>query len=91
MSERIGKLESKWTIVNGLSIHTRVSVAPVPVEDPAIVMVHGLVVSSLKHAKGSQIGALSVMHQFGRSPIDALLLHRRHLLWILRLGLIIVI
>ncbi len=46
MSERIGKLESKWTIVNGLSIHTRVSVAPVPVEDSAIVMVHGLVVSS---------------------------------------------
>lgn len=46
MSERIGKLESKWTIVNGLSIHARVSVAPVPVEDSAIVMVHGLVVSS---------------------------------------------
>lgn len=46
MSEKIGKLESKWTDVNGLSIHARVSVAPVPVEDLAIVMVHGLVVSS---------------------------------------------
>ncbi len=46
MSERIGKLESKWTIVNGLSIYARVSIAPVPVEDSAIVMVHGLVVSS---------------------------------------------
>ena len=46
MSEQIGKLESQWTIVNGLSIYARVSVNPVPVESSAIVMVHGLVVSS---------------------------------------------
>jgi 2-hydroxy-6-oxonona-2,4-dienedioate hydrolase len=46
MTEQIGRLESKWTSVNGLSIYARVSVDPVPVEDSAIVMVHGLVVSS---------------------------------------------
>ena len=46
MREPIGKLASEWTIVHGLSIHARVSVNPVPAEAPAIIMVHGLVVSS---------------------------------------------
>ena len=46
MREPTGKLASEWTIVHGLSIHARVSVNPVPAEAPAIIMVHGLVVSS---------------------------------------------
>lgn len=46
MREPIGKLASEWTIVHGLSIHVRVSINPVPAEVPAIIMVHGLVVSS---------------------------------------------
>jgi len=46
MREPIGKLASEWTIVHGLSIHAHVSINPVPAEAPAIIMVHGLVVSS---------------------------------------------
>ena len=46
MREPIGKLASEWTTVHGLPIHARVSVNPVPVEAPAIIMVHGLLVSS---------------------------------------------
>jgi len=46
MRESIGKLASEWTLVHGLPIHARVSVNPVPVEAQAIIMVHGLVVSS---------------------------------------------
>src|SRR5689334_15898249 len=46
MSEHIGKLESKWTIVNGLSMHARISVDVVPAQKLPIVLVHGLSVSS---------------------------------------------
>jgi len=46
MIQQIGKLESKWTIVNGLSMHARISVDPTPVHDFPVVLVHGLSVSS---------------------------------------------
>ena len=46
MSEHVGKLESKWTAVNGLSLHARISVEPLPVHDVPVVLVHGLSVSS---------------------------------------------
>lgn len=46
MSEPTGKLESKWTKVDGLSIHARISVDPIPARDEAFVLVHGLSVSS---------------------------------------------
>lgn len=46
MSLRKGRLQSKYTIVDGLSIHARVSAEPVPDDAPVIVLVHGVVVSS---------------------------------------------
>jgi 2-hydroxy-6-oxonona-2,4-dienedioate hydrolase len=46
MGERIGKLASRWTLVDGLFMHARVSVDPVPTERPPVVLVHGLIVSS---------------------------------------------
>ncbi len=42
----MGKLGSRWAVVNGLRMHARVSVDPVPEASPAVVLVHGLVVSS---------------------------------------------
>ena len=44
--ERMGKLVSRWVRVDGRRLHTRVSVDTVPVGRPAIVLVHGLLVSS---------------------------------------------
>ncbi|MBX6311765.1 MAG: alpha/beta hydrolase [Isosphaeraceae bacterium] len=46
MGGRIGRLRSTWTIVNGQPIHARVSAEPVPAEAPAVVLVHGMSVSS---------------------------------------------
>jgi 2-hydroxy-6-oxonona-2,4-dienedioate hydrolase len=40
------KLETVWTRVGGLQIHARVSGGPEPARHPAVVLVHGLVVSS---------------------------------------------
>src|SRR5919202_1010144 len=44
--QRPGRLESRWTRVLGLAVHTRVSVDAVPGGTPAVVLVHGLGVSS---------------------------------------------
>ena len=44
--ERIGKLASRWALVEGLPMHARVSVDPVPAGSPTVVFVHGLLVSS---------------------------------------------
>ena len=41
-----GKLKSTWVNVNGLSMHTRLSTDPVPPTASAVVLVHGLSVSS---------------------------------------------
>jgi pimeloyl-ACP methyl ester carboxylesterase len=41
-----GRLESRWLSTNSLRLHARVSVNAVPVGRPAIVLVHGLLVSS---------------------------------------------
>ncbi|MDQ2714498.1 MAG: alpha/beta hydrolase [Chloroflexota bacterium] len=46
MSQQEGRLESKWVTVNGLSMHFRASVDPVPGDEPVVVLVHGLSVSS---------------------------------------------
>jgi 2-hydroxy-6-oxonona-2,4-dienedioate hydrolase len=46
MSGRGETLESTWAVVNGLKVHARVSVRRAPKEAPAIVLVHGLGVSS---------------------------------------------
>lgn len=45
-SQRPGRLESRWTTVQGYSLHWRVSVDPVPACAPAVVLVHGYGVSS---------------------------------------------
>jgi len=41
MTERLGRLESRWTRVDGLSMHTKVSVEPLPADAPSVVLVHG--------------------------------------------------
>jgi 2-hydroxy-6-oxonona-2,4-dienedioate hydrolase len=41
MSERIGRLESRWTTADGIRMHARVSVDPVPAGAPVVVLVHG--------------------------------------------------
>jgi pimeloyl-ACP methyl ester carboxylesterase len=46
VSKRIGRLKSVWTAVNGLRVHARVSVEPVPPDSPVVVLVHGVGVSS---------------------------------------------
>lgn len=46
LRERIGNLESRWTMVDGVRIHARVSVDPVPEAAPAVVLVHGAGISS---------------------------------------------
>ena len=45
-TELLGRLESRWTAVRGLSMHARVSVDPVPGDRIPVVLVHGLGVSS---------------------------------------------
>ncbi len=45
-SQRIGRLTSTWTAVNGLSLHARVPVDPAPAGSPVVILVHGLGVSS---------------------------------------------
>ena len=40
------RTESRWAIVDGLRMHARVPAHPAPKEAPAVVLVHGLVVSS---------------------------------------------
>ena len=45
-TERIGRLESRWFVVDGWGLHARVSVEPVPAAAPAVVLVHGLGVAS---------------------------------------------
>ncbi len=44
MSLHQGRLQSQYTIVDGLSMHARVSAEPV--DAPVVILVHGLVVSS---------------------------------------------
>lgn len=39
-------LKSTWTMVNGIKMHSRLSIESVPVTAPAVVLVHGLSVSS---------------------------------------------
>jgi pimeloyl-ACP methyl ester carboxylesterase len=46
VSQRTGKLEGEWVTVNGLPVFARVSVDPAPPDAPAVVLVHGLIVSS---------------------------------------------
>lgn len=46
MKLKKGKLNDSWVTINGLPIYARVSAAPEVHNSPAIVMVHGLVVSS---------------------------------------------
>ena len=46
-ARKAGRLESAWNVVDGLLMHVRVSVDPVPDGAPANVLVHGLAVSSL--------------------------------------------
>ncbi len=46
LGPRTGRLESQWTIVDGLRMHARVSVDPVPETPLPVVLVHGLGVSS---------------------------------------------
>ncbi|MGH7826273.1 MAG: alpha/beta fold hydrolase [Candidatus Binatia bacterium] len=41
MAEDIGTLRHTWTDVNGLRMHSLASVDPVPVDTPAVVLVHG--------------------------------------------------
>ena len=41
MRERIGQLDSRWTVVHGLSMHSKISVEPVPADAPAVILVHG--------------------------------------------------
>jgi 2-hydroxy-6-oxonona-2,4-dienedioate hydrolase len=45
-AERIGRLESRWSVVTGRRLHVRVSVEPVPADALAVVLVHGLGVAS---------------------------------------------
>lgn len=44
MSLRQGRLQSQYTIVNGLLMHARVSAEPP--DAPVVILVHGVVVSS---------------------------------------------
>ena len=44
--ERIGRLASRWHDVAGSRLHARVGVEAVPASAPAVVLVHGLAVSS---------------------------------------------
>ncbi|GAX37749.1 hypothetical protein [Nodularia sp. NIES-3585] len=44
MSLRKGRLQNQYTIVDGLSMHSRVSAKLV--DAPVVILVHGLVVSS---------------------------------------------
>ncbi|HTD18866.1 MAG TPA: alpha/beta hydrolase [Ktedonobacteraceae bacterium] len=46
MSKHQEKLVSKWAKVNGLPMHARISVNPLPDDTPVVVLVHGLSVSS---------------------------------------------
>lgn len=46
MNEQIGRLESRWSEVEGVRMHARVSVDPVPEGRVPVVLVHGQVVSS---------------------------------------------
>jgi 2-hydroxy-6-oxonona-2,4-dienedioate hydrolase len=46
MSEHIGRLESRWDVVRGKRLHARVAVEAVHPDAPAVVLVHGLIVSS---------------------------------------------
>src|SRR5947199_1657332 len=49
MSDRGGgdeELVGRWTLVGGLPTFARVSATPLPATAPAVVLVHGLVVSS---------------------------------------------
>lgn len=43
---RQGWVESKWTRVDGIRMHARVSVNPVPANAPNVVMIHGIGISS---------------------------------------------
>jgi 2-hydroxy-6-oxonona-2,4-dienedioate hydrolase len=45
-NRRAGEPKTSWTIVNGLPVHARVSEGPSPEGRPAVVLVHGLIVSS---------------------------------------------
>ena len=42
----IGETKSRWAVVGGLRMHARVPAGPTPEGAPAVVLVHGLVVSS---------------------------------------------
>ncbi len=44
--QRIGRMASTWIEVDGWRLHTRVSLDPVPADSPAVILVHGLGVSS---------------------------------------------
>lgn len=46
IGEPKGSLESRWYDLQGLRVHARVSVEPVPADAPAIVLVHGVGISS---------------------------------------------
>jgi len=47
LSKHKGKLEGKRiTLANGLTMYTRISIEPVSVDAPTVVLVHGLSVSS---------------------------------------------
>ncbi len=46
MSLRKGRLQSQYTTVDGLSIHTRMSAEALPKGAPVVILVHGLVISS---------------------------------------------
>lgn len=46
MSLNKGRLLSQYTTVDGLSMHARVSMEPLPEDAPVVILVHGLVVSS---------------------------------------------
>ena len=45
-TERFGRLQRRWFVVDGRRLHARVSVEPVPADAPAVVLVHGLGVAS---------------------------------------------
>ena len=42
----MGRTKSRWAVVDGLRMHSRVAAKPAPGNAPAVVLVHGLVVSS---------------------------------------------
>jgi pimeloyl-ACP methyl ester carboxylesterase len=45
-AERIGRLESRWSVVDGRRLHARVSVESAPADALAVILVHGLGVAS---------------------------------------------